>query len=72
MDFENFTIDGVIGTGTLTSAISEQDLNKIKLLANEAIKETGPSSNFQIKVASGQLEVQLILFYLNLKWPTSW
>ena len=42
MDFETLTLDGLIDTGALTSAISEQDLNKIKLLANEAIKETGP------------------------------
>ena len=46
MDFEKLTLDGLIDTGALTSAISEQDLNKIKLLANEAIKETGPSPNF--------------------------
>ena len=34
MDFEKFTLDGIIGIGALTSAISEQDPNKIKLLAN--------------------------------------
>ena len=39
MDFEKLTIDGIIDTGALTSAISEQDLNKIKLIANVAIKE---------------------------------
>ena len=48
-----------LNTGALTSAISEQDLNKIKLLANEAIKETGPPPNFQILVANGQLEVPI-------------
>ena len=42
MDFGKPALDGLIDTGALTSAISEQDLNKIKLLANEAIKETGP------------------------------
>ena len=57
MDFEKLTLDGLIHTGALTSAISEQDLNKIKLLANEAIKETGPPPNFQIMVANGQFEV---------------
>ena len=36
MDFEKLTLDGLIDTGALTSAISEQDLNKIKLLAPEA------------------------------------
>ena len=59
MDFEKQTLDGLIDTGALTSAISEQDLNKIKLLANEAIKETGPPPNFQFMVANGQLEVPI-------------
>ena len=59
MDFEKLTLDGLIDTGALTSAISEQDLNKIKLLANEAIKETGPPTNFQIMVANGQLQVPI-------------
>ena len=59
MDFEKLTLDGLIDTGALTSAISEQDLNKIKLLANEAIKDTGPPPNFQIMVANGQLEVPI-------------
>ena len=59
MDFEKLTLDGLIDTGALTSAISEQDLNKIKLIANEAIKDTGPPPNFQIMVANGQLEVPI-------------
>ena len=56
MDFEKLTLDGLIDTGALTSAISEEDLNKIKLFSNEAIKDTGPAPNFQIMVANGQLE----------------
>ena len=59
MDFEILTLDALIDTRALTSAISEQDLNKIKLLANESIKETGPTPNFQIFVAKGQLEVPI-------------
>ena len=59
MDFEKLTLDGIIDTGALTSAISERDLNKIKLLVNEAIKDTGPPPNFQIMVANGQLEVPI-------------
>ena len=51
MNSEKLTLDGLIDTGALTSAISEQDLNKIKVLANEAIKETGPPPNFRIMVA---------------------
>ena len=49
-------MDGFIDTGALTSAISEADLNKLKLLANEVVKDTGPAPNFQIMVANGQLE----------------
>ena len=53
-DFEKLTLDGLIDTSAVTSAISEAD--KIKLLSNEAIKDTGPAPNFQIMVANGQLE----------------
>ena len=56
MDFGELTIDGLIDTGALTSAISEADLNKIKLLSSDAILETGQAPNFQIMVANGQLE----------------
>ena len=56
MDFEKLTLDGLIDKGAPTSAISEADLNEIKPLAKEAIKDTGPSPNFQIMVANGQLE----------------
>ena len=56
MDFEKLTLDGLIDTSALTSAISEADLNKKKLLANEAIKDTGPVPNFPIMVADSQLE----------------
>ena len=59
MDFEKLTLNGLIDTGALTSAISEQDLNEIKLLANESIKEIGPPPNFQIMLANGLLEVPI-------------
>ena len=59
MDFEKLTLDGLIDTGALTSAISEQDLNKIKLLANDAIRETGSQPNVQIMVANEQLEAPI-------------
>ena len=55
MDFEKLTLYGLIGTGALTSAISQQDLNKIKLPAPEAITDTCPAPNFQKMVANGQL-----------------
>ena len=56
MDFGELTIDGLIDTGALTSAISDADLNKIKLLSNSSIIDTGPAPTFQIMVANGQLE----------------
>ena len=56
MDFEHFTMYGLIDAGALISAISEADLNKIKLVANEARKEPGPAPTFQIVEANGQLE----------------
>ena len=56
VDFEKLTFDGLIDTGALISAISEQDLDTIKLLAPETISDTGPAPNFQIMVANGQLE----------------
>ena len=59
MDFEKLTLDGLIDTRALTSAISEQDSNKIKLLANESIQETGTQPNFQNMVANGQLDVPI-------------
>ena len=59
MDFEKRSLDGLTDTGALTSAISEQDLNKIKLLASEANKKTGPPPNLQFMVANGQLEVPI-------------
>ena len=59
MDFVKLTLDGLIETGALTSTISEQDLNKIKLLAPEAITDTSPAPNFQIMVANGQLEMPI-------------
>ena len=67
MVFEKLILGGVINTGALTSAISEQDLYKIKLSANEAIEETGPPPNFQIMVANGQLEVPIS----TVSWLTS-
>ena len=59
MEFEKLTLDGLIDTGVLKSAILEQDLNKIKLLAPEAITDTGPAPNFQIMVANGRLETPI-------------
>ena len=56
MDFGEQTLDGLVDTGALSSAIPEADLRKIRLLAPQSIVKEGPAPNFQIMVANGQLE----------------
>ena len=56
MDFGELTLDGLVDTGALSSAIPEADLRKIRLLAPQSIIKEGPAPNFQIVVANGQLE----------------
>ena len=56
MDFGELTIDGLIDTGTLSSAIPEMDLRKIRLLSLQFVIREGPPPNFQIMDANGQLE----------------
>ena len=56
MDFGELTIDGLIDTGALSSAIPEADLSKIRLLAPQSIVKKGPAPTFHIMVANGQLE----------------
>ena len=56
MDFGELTLDGLVDTGALSSAIPEADLRKIRLLAPQSIIKKGPAPNFQIMVANGQLE----------------
>ena len=70
MDFEKLTLDGLIYTEALTRAISEQDLNKIKLIAYEALRDTGPLASFQIMVVNGQLEVPIGTVLLEFKGLT--
>ena len=65
IDFEKLTNDGLIDPGALTNAISKQDLNKIKLLASEAIANTGPVPHFQILVPNGQLDTPHGTVYLS-------
>ena len=72
IEFEKLTLDGLIDTGALTCAISEQDIDKIKLLANEAIKETGHPPNFQIVVANGQLDVPIGTLLLEFEVADSY
>ena len=56
MVFGELTIDGLIDTGALSSAIPEMDLRKIRLLSPQSVIREGPPPNFQIMVANGQLE----------------
>ena len=56
MDSGELTLDGLVDTGALSSAIPEADLRKIRLLAPQSIIKEGPAPNFQIMVANGQLE----------------
>ena len=56
MDFSELTLDGLVDTGALSSAIPEADLRKIRLLAPQSIVKESPAPNFQIMVANGQLE----------------
>ena len=56
MVFGELTLDGLVDTGALSSAIPEADLRKIRLLAPQSIIKESPAPNFQIMVANGQLE----------------
>ena len=56
MDFGELTLDGLVDTGALSSAIPEADLRKIRLLSPQSIVKEGPAPNFKIMVAQGQLE----------------
>ena len=50
------TIDDLIDTGALSSAIPEMDLRKTRLLLPQSVIREGPPPKFQIMVANGQLE----------------
>ena len=56
MDSAELTIDGLIDTGALSSAIPEMDIQKIRLLSPQSVIREGPPPNIQIMVANGQLE----------------
>ena len=59
MDFGDLTIDGLIDTGALSSAISEADFQKIKQIEPQKIFKEGPPKDLQIMVANGQLETPI-------------
>ena len=49
MVFGELTLDGLVDTGALSSAIPEADLRKIRLLAPQSIIKEGPAPNFHIR-----------------------
>ena len=68
MDFVEFTIDGLIDTGALSSAIPVADLNKIRLMTPKSIIEEAAPPNFHIIVANGGVEhpIGTVLLYFEV------
>ena len=56
MYFGEMTIDGLIDTGALSSATTETNLRKFRLLSSQLVIREGLPRNFQIMVANGKLE----------------
>ena len=69
MDFGELTIDGLIDTGALSSAIPENDLRKIRLLSPQSVIRECLPPNFQIMVANGQLETPKSTIELKFEVP---
>ena len=60
MGFEELNIDGLIDTAALSRAIPKADSRKIRLLVPRTIFIEGPTPEFQIIVANGQLEAPIV------------
>ena len=56
MDLGELTLDGLIDTGSHSSAIHEADFRKIPLIAPQSIVKEEPAPSFQKLVANGDLE----------------
>ena len=67
MDFGELNIGGFIDTGALSGTIPEADLRKIRLMAPHTLLNEGPPSEFQIKVANGQLEALIATVELQFE-----
>ena len=67
MGFGELTIDGLIDTGALSSAIPEIDLQKIRLLSSQSVIREGLPPNFLIVVANEQLETPESTIQLKLE-----
>ena len=72
MNFGEPTSDGLIHTGALTSAISEADLQNIRLLAPQTNSNEGPPPDFQILVASGHLGTPSATLQLQFEFGISY
>ena len=56
MDFGELTLDGLIETWAHSSAVSEANLRKIRLLATQSTFKEGTVPSFLSMVANGELE----------------
>ena len=65
MEVGELTLDGLVETVALSSAIPEADLRKIRLLAPQSITMESTAPNLQIMVANGQLETPTITVELK-------
>ena len=67
MDFGELTIEGLIVTGALRSALSKADLPKIRVLARQTISNERPSLDLHIIVADGVSEKSSARVYLQFE-----
>ena len=67
MNFGELNIDALIVTGALSSAIPEADLRKVRLLAPDTKIREGPTTEFQLMVANGQLEAPIATVELQFE-----
>ena len=67
MDIGELTLDGPIDNGAHSSAISEADLRKTRLLAPQSIIKEGPAPSFQIMIGNGDFETPMSTVELKLQ-----
>ena len=56
MDLGELTLNDLVNTGFLSSAIPDADLRKFRLLSPQSIIKVDPAPSFQKLVANGELE----------------
>ena len=67
MDFKESNINGLIVTSALTNVIAELNLHQILLLAPRTILNGSQPPEFQIMVATGQLEASFATVELHFE-----